>query len=77
VTEDEAIEAPAVQEAEIIVHPAAEPVTESYSDAITAAAATAEEIPPAAVVVEQPAYEPDQERRDKFFSRLSRWSKKS
>jgi hypothetical protein len=23
-----------------------------------------------------PDYEPDQERRDKFFSRLSRWAKK-
>ncbi|HND55746.1 MAG TPA: hypothetical protein PLV92_25195 [Pirellulaceae bacterium] len=26
--------------------------------------------------VEEVNYEPDQERRDKFFSRLSRWAKK-
>jgi hypothetical protein len=25
----------------------------------------------------QPDYEPDQERRDKFLSRFSRWAKKS
>jgi hypothetical protein len=28
-------------------------------------------------VADAPNYEPDQERRDKFFSRLSRWSKKN
>jgi hypothetical protein len=31
---------------------------------------------PVAALADAPAYEPDQERRDKFFSRLSRWSKK-
>ncbi|MGD9981066.1 MAG: Rne/Rng family ribonuclease [Hyphomonadaceae bacterium] len=60
-------------EAEIIVHPAAEPATEVYSEAISAGA----EVPEPAPIAEQPAYEPDQERRDKFFTRLSRWSKKS
>jgi hypothetical protein len=29
-----------------------------------------------AVAEPSPGYEPDQERRDKFFSRLSRWAKK-
>ena len=33
--------------------------------------------PVLAPVADAPAYEPDQERRDKFFSRLSRWSKKN
>jgi hypothetical protein len=68
------IEAPA-PEAEIIVHPAAEPVTETYSQAISAV--TEAETPVLEPVADAPAYEPDQERRDKFFSRLSRWSKKN
>jgi ribonuclease E len=70
---DEA-EAPTIEEAEIIVHPAAEPLTESFGEMIGAAM---EPEPALAPPVEQPAYEPDQERREKFFSRLSRWSKKS
>jgi ribonuclease E len=66
---------PAPQDAEIFVHPATEPVTETYSEAIAVAAEAAQPAP--ATAMEQPNYEPDQERRDKFFSRLSRWSKKS
>jgi ribonuclease E len=67
--------AAAPQDAEVIVHPAAEPVTETYRDAVTAVM----EAEPMAVAAapDSPAYEPDQERRDKFFSRLSRWSKKN
>ena len=72
--EAESIAAPA-PEAEIIVHPAAEPVTETYSEAISAVAEP--EAPVLEPVADAPAYEPDQERRDKFFSRLSRWSKKN
>ena len=72
--EAESIAAPA-PEAEIIVHPAAEPVTETYSEAISAVAEP--EAPVLDPVADAPAYEPDQERRDKFFSRLSRWSKKN
>jgi len=73
---EDAEEAPApAQEAEIIVHPAAEPVAETYSEAIqTAPEPEPRELEP---VADAPAYEPDQERRDKFFSRLSRWSKKN
>jgi len=73
---EDAEEAPApVQDAEIIVHPAAEPVAETYSEAIqTAPEPEPRELEP---VADAPAYEPDQERRDKFFSRLSRWSKKN
>ena len=74
VEEAESIAAPA-PEAEIIVHPAAEPVTETYSEAISAVAEP--EAPVLDPVADAPAYEPDQERRDKFFSRLSRWSKKN
>jgi ribonuclease E len=70
----EQAEAPAIEEAEIIVHPAAEPLTEGFGEMIGAAM---EPEPALAPPVEQPAYEPDQERREKFFTRLSRWSKKS
>ncbi len=66
--------APAPQ-AEIFVHPAAEPVMESFSEAVSAVAEA--EAPASAPVADAPNYEPDQERRDKFFSRLSRWSKKN
>jgi ribonuclease E len=68
--------------AEIIVHPAvAEPVSapkaaparEQEPEIETHDAAAAEVEP----VADAPSYEPDQERRDKFFSRLSRWSKKN
>jgi len=70
----DAEEAATTPEAEIIVHPAVEPVTETFSEAISAAP---EREPVLEPVVDAPAYEPDQERRDKFFSRLSRWSKKN
>jgi ribonuclease E len=69
--------------AEIIVHPAvAEPVSapkaaparEQEPEIETHVAAAAAEVEP---VADAPSYEPDQERRDKFFSRLSRWSKKN
>ncbi len=67
--------APEVREAEIIVHPAAEPITETYSEAIGAVLEV--EAPTSAPAPDSPSYEPDQERRDKFFTRLSRWSKKN
>ncbi len=63
-----------VPEAEIIVHPAAEPVIETFSEAISVQPEPEHVLEP---VADAPAYEPDQERRDKFFSRLSRWSKKN
>jgi hypothetical protein len=64
--------------ADIIVHPSAEPST-----APRAALAEAEP-PPSPEPQEAPprydaaalTYEPDQERREKFLSRLSRWAKK-
>ncbi|MEZ5960753.1 MAG: ribonuclease E/G [Hyphomonadaceae bacterium] len=75
---EEAIEA-VPSEAEIIVHPAVEPAPETFAEPVVVAA---EPPPPAEErvlepVADAPAYEPDQERRDKFFSRLSRWSKKN
>jgi ribonuclease E len=78
---DEAKAAPPAEAvaADIIMHPAAEPAAEAAPvesvvahAAEAAAAATAQPEAPAAEVT----YEPDQERRDKFFSRLSRWAKK-
>jgi len=79
--EEIATEAPV---AEVIIHPAVEDVV------VHAAAETAPDISPAPLVDDlqviaetaEPApreelnYEPDQERRDKFFSRLSKWAKK-
>jgi ribonuclease E len=46
---------------------------------LVAVASTAPEETPAAIETAPPAepYEPDQERRDKFLSRFSRWAKKS
>ncbi|HYD88397.1 MAG TPA: ribonuclease E/G [Vitreimonas sp.] len=73
----------AVEEtADIILHPAAEAAQEPIvapAIAETAEAGVVEVVDEdAAPREEQPnsAYEPDQERREKFFSRLSRWSKK-
>ncbi|WP_135209951.1 Rne/Rng family ribonuclease [Vitreimonas flagellata] len=68
-------------EAEIIVHPAVIEAAEATPPpAVVEAPVPAPEpepaFEPAAAVAEAPTYEPDQERRDKFFSRLSRWSKK-
>ena len=62
---------------EIIVHPAAEPVLseERHAEAV----AVMIETPPSRLEEDSAAltYEPDQERRDKFFSRISKWAKKS
>jgi ribonuclease E len=69
----EPVEAVAV--AEVIEHPAAIAETPSLPPVVEAIEAFDPE--PEAVIAEpQPDYEPDQERRDKFFSRLSRWAKK-
>jgi ribonuclease E len=62
--------------ADIIVHPAADPAPEfDVTEAPEPALETVE-----AVTHVDPAetlnYEPDQERRDKFLSRFSRWAKK-
>jgi hypothetical protein len=70
-----------VAEAEIITHPAlveaAEPPLALVPADEPATAPQPEPAPePVAALAEAPAYEPDQERRDKFFSRLSRWAKK-
>ncbi|ANP44726.1 Rne/Rng family ribonuclease [Candidatus Viadribacter manganicus] len=66
-----------VREAEIIVHPAAEPVAEVHHEAPSPVVMAQVEPVAVAATPDAPAYEPDQERRDKFFSRLSRWSKKN
>ena len=73
--EPETEEAPS---ADIIVHPSAEPVLEPAMAAEiqpVAAAAEPEEAPPRYDAASL-TYEPDQERRDKFLSRFSRWAKK-
>jgi ribonuclease E len=68
-------------EAEVIVHPAMETAPEPTPAPVAMAA----EIAPQPGTVEEPPprfdessidYEPDQERRDKFLSRFSRWAKK-
>ncbi len=64
--------------ADIIVHPAAEPVMEpvtAMAEAAPAAEAAAVETPPR-YDADSLTYEPDQERREKFLSRFSRWGKK-
>ena len=71
----------AVVEAQVITHPAAAPAYEpepayetpvaAMAEAETAESATARYDAEAAL-----NYEPDQERRDKFLSRFSRWGKK-
>ena len=69
-------------QAEIIVHPAVVEAAAPAPASIEAPAALVPEPGPepvAAMAEPEPEpinYEPDQERRDKFFSRLSRWSKK-
>jgi ribonuclease E len=73
--EPETEEAPS---ADIIVHPSAEPVLEPAMAAEiqpVAAAAEPEEAPPRYDAASL-TYEPDQERREKFLSRFSRWAKK-
>jgi hypothetical protein len=62
--------------AEVITHPAAEPVEERVLEPAFEMA-SGEPPPPAAEPMAALAYEPDQERREKFFSRLSRWAKKN
>lgn len=53
----------------------AEPIVEAIREPVFEPAS--EPAPAMAAVVESgPDYEPDQERRDKFFSRLSKWAKK-
>ncbi len=75
------------QEAEIIQHPASEPVWAEPEPAPAAEPALVAATEAENESAEEPAfaeasfaaaeaYEPDQERRDKFFSRLSRWAKK-
>jgi ribonuclease E len=89
VVEPVAVEAPPAAEpaapmsAEVIVHPAVEPAVETRRDVEVPleepaaesrfAEPVGQEFEPAAAL----AYEPDQERREKFFSRLSRWAKKN
>jgi ribonuclease E len=73
--ESETEEAPS---ADIIVHPSAEPVLEpamAMADAAPAAEAAPQETPPRYDAASL-TYEPDQERREKFLSRFSRWGKK-
>ena len=71
----------AVIEAEVIAHPAAAPAYEpepAYQEAV-AALVEADTVESAAGRYDAEAalnYEPDQERRDKFLSRFSRWGKK-
>lgn len=63
--------------AAIVMHPAVEPAAEPAAvESVVArvAEAAAPEAPQPGI--EELTYEPDQERRDKFFSRLSRWAKK-
>jgi len=68
-------------EAEVIAHPAAAPAYEpepAYQEAV-AALVEADTVESAAGRYDAEAalnYEPDQERRDKFLSRFSRWGKK-
>ncbi|MBN8608887.1 MAG: hypothetical protein J0L81_18380, partial [Caulobacterales bacterium] len=71
-------------EAEIIVHPAVETMEIAEPAPRAAPVREHEEVAAVAMADAEPAmpepeplnYEPDQERRDKFFSRLSRWAKK-
>jgi hypothetical protein len=72
----------AVVEAEVIAHPAAaasiepEPAYEAAIAAVAEAEAEAAEAAPRYDTNAALDYEPDQERRDKFLSRFSRWGKK-
>ncbi|MBC7769746.1 MAG: hypothetical protein H7124_13275, partial [Phycisphaerales bacterium] len=78
-------QSPFVEEtADIILHPAAEAAQEAQAAQEELAIVVTEDIgvvgePAPASTREEPStpsYEPDQERREKFFSRLSKWSKK-
>jgi ribonuclease E len=72
----------AVVEAEVIAHPAAaasiepEPAYEAAIAVVAEAEAEAAEAAPRYDTNAALDYEPDQERRDKFLSRFSRWGKK-
>ena len=70
--EAEVITAP-VREPEVVAA-RPEPVIEAIREPVFEPAA--EPAPAMAAVEQGPDYEPDQERRDKFFSRLSKWAKK-
>jgi hypothetical protein len=78
-----AAQAPQPEEsADVILHPAAEVAAAEPAPvpaATVAVADTSESVREEAVTPRDEAaltYEPDQERRDKFFSRLSKWAKK-
>ena len=78
------LETPERAEAEIIAHPAASAaadpapvhVVETVAASAPAPAAAAEQSIEEAPSEEMTNYEPDQERRDRFLSRFSRWAKK-
>ncbi|MES1157335.1 MAG: ribonuclease E/G [Alphaproteobacteria bacterium] len=63
-------------EAEIIDHPAREVAIEAVGAELAEQPRVLDDDEEEVQAPEEP-YEPDQERRDKFFSRFSRWSKKS
>ncbi|MGE3929847.1 MAG: ribonuclease E/G [Hyphomonadaceae bacterium] len=67
--------------AEAVAPPAREIASEPEEDAAEIAMLVREDDEPAdeelVMAAAEPNYEPDQESRDKFFSRLSRWAKKS
>jgi ribonuclease E len=76
--EAERVTAEDAPSADIIVHPSVEPALEpvaAMTQAAPAAPLEPEEAPPRYDAASL-TYEPDQERRDKFLSRLSRWAKK-
>ncbi len=80
-TSEEALAEPIEATADIIAHPALEAASEALPQAAEAIPpveiAEADEVQPAAPEPAPLSYEPDQERRERFFSRLStRWSKK-
>jgi ribonuclease E len=75
----EAVEAQAEEPtptAEVIAHPAAEPVYEAVEAPVPVMAEAEDASAPVRYEEPAPEYEPDQERRDKFLARFSRWGKK-
>jgi ribonuclease E len=66
-------EAAPMAAAEVIQHPA---VTDAPAPVYAMAEAEEAVVAVAAPLEPEPEYEPDQERRDKFLSRFSRWAKK-
>jgi ribonuclease E len=75
---EEASASPALFEApaEVIAHPSVAAVHDEPGTPAPFAQLASAEPADTQLVEEAPNYEPDQERRDKFFSRLSRWAKK-